>query len=117
MSRPGEDEVDGPGPYTIATGRAIADHLGIPADINLSARLAQDPEGFKARLLAGRPQVILHRQTPTYGHFFLVHRRPTGAGSALEVYDSQATSGDILGELLHGEKDNGLNGPPGWPEG
>ena len=39
------------------------------------------------------------------------HRLPSGD---LEVFDSQAADGETLDELLHGDKDSGLNGPAGW---
>ena len=99
------------GPYHSDDAKTLAKHLGIPADIMRSDVAARDPEAFQKRLLEGRPQILLHRSSPRYGHYFLIHRLPSGA---IEVFDSQATGGETLDELLMGDQDNGYNGPAGW---
>ena len=105
-------EGPGLGPYSMQAGRDIAAHLGVPVDVSRYDQAHLDRAGFMRRLMGGRPQVLLHRQTPTYGHFVLLHRLP---GGALEVFDSQADCGETLAQLLFGEGDStGLNGPPGW---
>ena len=42
---------------------------------------------------------------------FLCHRLPSGN---LEIFDSEATGGETLGELVMGDDTSNLNGPAGW---
>ena len=104
--------MEGPGPYSVKQGEEIAKHLGLQADIATAAVFSDHPAAFVSRLLAGRPQIILFKHTPSFGHFVLAHRLPSGN---LEFYDSQSVKGETLDEFLlgHGDTSN-LNGPAGW---
>ena len=99
------------GPYSVEVARELSKHLGLKSDVGTAASFSDDPVGFQRRLLEGRPQIVLHKSSPSYGHWFLIHRLPSGA---IEVFDSQATGGETLDELLMGDQDNGYNGPAGW---
>ena len=96
-------------------GVALAEALGIPADVLTCAKASDDPEGFAERLLAGRSQILLAKQTDLYGHFFACCPRApdaTGAPTDIEVFDSQATDAQTVPSYLLGTEGGGLNGEP-----
>ena len=102
----------GPGPFSVEEGKELIKQLGLQADIGTAAVFSDDPAGFVSRLLAGRPQIVLWKSRPTYGHFVLLHRLPSGD---FEFFDSQASNGETLDEFLSGDQDpKRLNGPAGW---
>ena len=87
------------GPFSVEQGRELVAALGIPADVRTSAHYSDDPEGFKRRLLAGRTQIVLHKSSPAYGHFFALV--PRKRGKEVELFDSESKQGGSIREYLH----------------
>ena len=106
------------GPYSVSEGLVMAEPLGIPADVMTCAKASDDPEAFAGRLLEGRTQVLLAKQTESYGHFFCVcprHLDEAGVPTDFEVFDSQATDAQTVPGYLLGTEGGGLNGElPDW---
>ena len=98
------------GPFSIQQARALVKGLGIPADVAPAAIHSDDPEGFKRRLRAGRAQIVLHKSSPSYGHYFALV--PRKGGKQVELFDSETKGAGNINEYLH--RGGNYNGPVGW---
>ena len=107
-------------PYDLNQVRQMADDLGIDVDVQTAAVASDDPEGFGERPMEGRPQILLIKSEPSFGHFILLMGRhvdeATGVPTDIELFDSQATKARTLpGYLMGTEEGSQLNGhPPDW---
>jgi len=114
------------GPYTVPQLQRISDAWGPTASKGTRVVSAQ---GLAARLAAGDlsgddPLVLLWRDTPTFGHFILLHWRSVRGKPVLELFDPlgvqvgggswesymtdpQALNGSGLDSVFAGVMDNG----------
>ena len=82
------------GPYSVAQVRQMGEALGIPVDVQTAAVASDDTEGFGERLLEGRPQVLLVKSSPTFGHYILLMGRAFDASGTPIRHRAVRLAGD-----------------------
>lgn len=110
--------LDSLGPYSVRALREMArawpPTAGLGTEV-MAAQLGSEdllPAAFR-ELEQGRPVVLLWRESPTFGHFILLHWRKDGARPGVEVFDPLGVDGaGPTADVWEGYMDDprGLNG-------
>lgn len=109
------NRLDGLGPYEISTMRQMAALWPPTAHLGLSVAAAGTPSGsnlpqaFEA-VMEGKPVILLIRESPSFGHFILLHGRLTSSGREVELFDPLGTSGQQSSWEMYLDDPQHLNG-------